>query len=189
MIEENIRLVTLAAAIYMKEDGTAIFIFLAVFLIKAIDFIATLAQACHLVQRDGRSHASLPFAVSKVTVVTNAVFGILNDNMYLGSLLHQVTGKSQSHIIRILVFVQFDFAYSADSSRIRAAMTADNIETSTLQTIGSYLDVSQLFSEQRFIDGFLSFCRRSFGRRFGRCTGSNLSRIFVLTLIAHLPIS
>ena len=94
MIKEYIRLMSLAAAIHMQEDGTAIGVVLAVFSIKFIDFDTSLTKASHLVQRDSVSHTSFALTIIKVAVVTNAVFGILNNDINLCPLFHQITGKT-----------------------------------------------------------------------------------------------
>lgn len=81
-----------------------------------------------MVQGYGSSHARLTFAVGKVLVITDSVFSILDNDTDFRPLLHQVTGKAQSHIIRILIFMQFYFADSADSSGVGASMSAHYIK-------------------------------------------------------------
>lgn len=55
VVKEDVGLGTFAATVHMNEDGAAVFILLAVFTIKGIDFVATLLKALYLVQRDGRA--------------------------------------------------------------------------------------------------------------------------------------
>ena len=55
VVKEHIGLMALTATVHMKKNGTAIFIVLAVLLVKLIDFGATLPETCHLVQGYGIS--------------------------------------------------------------------------------------------------------------------------------------
>jgi len=160
VVKEHIGLMALTATVHMKKNGTAIFIVLAVLLVKLIDFGATLPETCHLVQGYGSSHARLTFAVGKVLVITDSVFSILDNDTDFRPLLHQVTGKAQSHIIRILIFMQFYFADSADSSGVGASMPAHYIKTSALQTVGCHFYTGKRFPEQRFIDCLLPIANR-----------------------------
>ena len=88
------------------------------------------------------------------------VFSILDNDTDFRPLLHQVTGKAQSHIIRILIFMQFYFADSADSSGVGASMPAHYIKTSALQTVGCHFYTGKRFPEQRFIDCLLPIANR-----------------------------
>ena len=160
----------LATAVHMKKNGTAVFIVLTVLLVKLIDFGTTLLEARYLVQGYGSSHARLTFAVGKVFAITDSVFGILDNDTDFRPLLHQVTGKTQSYIIGILVFMQFYFADSADSSGVGASMSAHYIKTSALQTVGCHFYIGKRFPEQRFID-----CPFSITGRFG---GRTVCRTF-----------
>ena len=159
VIEEDVGLGAFAAAVYMDEDGPAVLEFLAILPVEGVDFIATLLKALYLVQRDGRAHAGFPFAVGQVGLVADTVFGILNDDAYLGTFLHQVACQAQGDVIGIFVFVKFVFTNTAYGTGVGAAVSADHIETGTGKAVGGYLDVSQPFSEQRFVDF------RTFGRR------------------------
>ncbi len=150
----------LAATVHMKKNGTAIFIVLAVFLVKLIDFGTTLPEARHLIQGYGSSHARLTFTVGKILIITDSVFGILDNDTDFRPLLHQVTGKAQSDIIGILVFMQFYFADFADGSGVGTSMPAHYIKTSTLQTAGCHFYIGKCFPEQRFIDCFLPITGR-----------------------------
>lgn len=153
MVKEHISLVSLAAAIYMQENGTAIFIVLPVFPIKFIDFGTTLLKACHLVQGNGGPHTSFTLAVRKITVITNTVFSILDNDMDFGTFLHQITGETQSDVIGVFVFMQLYSADLADGSRVGTSVPADYIKTGTPQTVRSNLYIGKPFSEQRLIDG------------------------------------
>ena len=132
MVKEDIRLRALATAVYVQKDGPAILIFLTVFPIEFIDFGTTLLQTGYLIQRNSLSHTSFPLTVGKIAVVTNPVFGILNDDTYFRPFLHQVTGKAQGNIIGIFILMQLHLSYFPDSSRVGTAMPADYIEASAL---------------------------------------------------------
>lgn len=88
IIEKDISLLSFATAVYMDEDCPAVGVILTVFLIKGIYLVATLLKALHLVQRNRIAHASLTFAVWQVRVVTDTVFGILDDDMDFRPFLH-----------------------------------------------------------------------------------------------------
>ncbi len=134
MVKEHIRLLPFATAIHMQEDGTAICIIPAVFLIKFIDFGTALAKTIYLVQRNSIPHAGFTLAVFEITVVANAVSGILNNDINLCPLFHQVTGKAEGYIIGVFVFMQFGIPYPADSSGVRPAMSADYVEAGAFQS-------------------------------------------------------
>ena len=72
-------------------------------------------------QFDTHTHASLPFAVRQVRIVSNTVFGILNDDMHFRPFLHQVTCQAKSDVVSIFVFVKFVLPYPSDSSGIGSA--------------------------------------------------------------------
>lgn len=141
VVKEDVGLGTFATTVHMNEDGAAVFILLAVFTIKGIDFVATLLKALYLVQRDGRAHAGFTFTVREISLVTDAVFGILNDDTDFGTLLHQIAGKAKGDVVGIFVFVELVFANASDGARIGTAMSADNIEAGTGKAIGSDLDI------------------------------------------------
>ena len=151
MIEKNISLLSLATAVYMDEDCPAVGIILTVFLVKGIYLVTTLLKTLYLIQRDHIAHASLPFAVRQVRIVSNTVFGILNDDMNFRPFLHQVTCQAKSDVVSIFVFVKFVLPYPSDGSRIRTAMPADYIEAGTCQSVGSDLYIRQLLTEKRFM--------------------------------------
>ena len=173
MIEKNISLLSLATAVYMDEDCPAVGIILTVFLVKGIYLVTTLLKTLYLIQRDRIAHASLPFAVRQVRIVSNTVFGILNDDMNFRPFLHQVTCQAKSDVVSIFVFVKFVLPYPSDSSGIGSAMSADDIKASTCKAVGSDFDICQFLSKQRFFDSGSYFSRFSFGRSLlGSCTFS-----------------
>ncbi len=60
----------------------------------------------------------------------------------------------------LLIFMQFYFADSADSSGVGASMSAHYIKTSALQTVGCHFYTGKRFPEQRFIDCLLPIANR-----------------------------
>ena len=156
MIEEYIRLVTFTTAIYMQEDGTAIRITLAVFLIERIYFLTALAKAGNLVQRDRSTHTSFTLTVIKVLIVTDTVFGILNNNINFSAFLHQIPGKTKSDIISIFILMQFHASYPANSTGIRATMPTHHVETRTFEAVSRHFNFSKAFSEKRFANCFVA---------------------------------
>ena len=153
MIEKDIRLLFFATAVYMNEDSTTVSIVLTVFPIKSIDFTATLLKTLHLIQRNRVAHTSLTLAVREVSVITNTIFGILNNDVHFRPLLHQIPGETKCNIIGILVFVKFVLPYPSDGPRIRTAMPADHIETGTCQSVGSDIYICQLLTEKCLMKG------------------------------------
>jgi hypothetical protein len=59
--------------------------------------------------------------------------------------------------------MEFNVPYLTDSTGVGSSMSADHIETGTLQTVTGHLDFSQFFSEKRFMNCFAGTGSR--GRR------------------------
>lgn len=135
----------------MDEDSAAVSIVLTVFPIKSIDFVTTLLKTLHLIQWNRVAHTSLTLAVREVSVITDTIFGILNNDMHFRPFLHQIPGETKCNVIGIFVFVKFVLPYPSDGSRIRTAMPADYIEAGTCQSVGSDLYIRQLLTEKRFM--------------------------------------
>lgn len=151
MIEKDICLLFFAATVYMDEDSATVSIVLTVFPIKSIDFVATLLKTLHLIQWNRVAHTSLTFTVGEVSIITDTIFGILNNDMHFRPFLHQIPGETKCNVIGIFVFVKFVLPYPSDGSRIRTAMPADYIEAGTCQSVGSDLYIRQLLTEKRFM--------------------------------------
>ena len=107
----------------------------------------------YLIQRNRVSHTRLTFAVRQVGIVTDTVFGILNDDMHFRAFLHQVTRQAKGNVIGIFIFVKLVFPYPSDSSGVRTAVSADYIETGTRKSVGSNFDICQFLAKQGVIDG------------------------------------
>ena len=120
-----------APAVHMDEYRSLISFF--IFPAQAVYLGATLIQTAYLAEGDRTTHTSFPFAVIQVFIVSNTVFGILDDNVYFGSFHHQVACQAKHDIVGIFIFMQFDFANPSDCSWIRTSMSADQVETSAFQ--------------------------------------------------------
>ena len=149
VIEKNIGLVSLVPAVHMHEDSSFVGVF--ILLEQGVYLVTSLFQAANLVERDRTAHAGFPFAVFQVFIVPYTVFGILDDNVDFGSFCHQVACQTEYDVVGIFVFVQLDFANPSDCSRIRASVSADQIETGSFQFGRCYFIGGQFFTEQRFI--------------------------------------
>lgn len=127
VVEKNIGLVSLVPAVHMHEDSSFVGVF--ILLEQGVYLVTSLFQATDLVKRNRATHTSFPFTVLQVFGIPYPVFGILNDNVDFGSFCHQVACQTEYDVVGIFVFVQLDFANPSDCSRIRASVSADQIET------------------------------------------------------------
>lgn len=163
MIKKDIRPVAFAPAVHVHEDRP--FVHLPVAAEEPVDLVATLLEAAYLVERNRLAHAGFAFAVRKIAVVADAVFRVLDDDMHLRAPHQQLARQPKDDVVRILVFVQLHLPDAADRPRIRASVSAHEVEAGPFQLGGNHVVGRQAFAEQRLV--VFPPGRRVFQRRKG----------------------
>ena len=168
MIKEYIGLSPLTTAIHMEKYRTTILVFLSAFAIEFIDFHTTLFQTFDLIEWNRIAHTCLPFAILQIIIITDTVFLILDDNMYFGTFLHQITRQAQGYIIGILIFMQLMAIQTPYSPWIGTTMSTDNVKASTVQATARHIDMRKFLAEQGFLNLPLFSSNRLFSSLFQR---------------------
>ena len=131
VIEEHVRLLALAAAVDMYENGTLVGRL--VFLGQLVNHLSTLTETGRLVERNLLAHTGLTLAVLQDGTAADTVLLVLNDEMHLGATHHQFTTEAEDDVVGILILVQLVALVGADGSGVGSTVTAHQVEGSSGQ--------------------------------------------------------
>ena len=151
VIEENVRLLALAAAVDMYENGTLVGRL--VFLGQLVNLLRTLTEAGVLIERDFLTHTGLPLAVLQDGTAADAVLLVLDDEVHLGTTHQQFATEAEDNVVGILIFVQLMALIGADGSGIGSTVTAHQIERGSGQLARGDGIGGQRLAEKGFLAG------------------------------------
>ena len=160
VIEENVRLLALATAVDVHENGTLVGRL--VFLGQLVNLLRTLTEAGVLIERDFLTHTGLPLAVLQDGTAADAVLLVLDDEVHLGTTHQQFATEAEDNVVGILIFVQLVALIGADGSGIGSTVTAHQIERGSGQLARGDGVGGQRLAEKGFLarGGFLLLLSR-----------------------------